>query len=176
VLLIPARDSIMTLDDLRRLFSSPTLFRLDTILSPKLVPLLYLVGLMAILLWAVSHLFWTFGTNFGNGLWGLLEIVIFGMLWLTLLRIGCEALLVFFRAHEAAAESLSRTRLPTSLLDEVGDAIHDLAEDADDLTPPMDPAPSVIRPSDPMMPPDVPVRGPTVRRSAKRTPPTEPKV
>ncbi len=166
----------MTLDDIRRLFFSPTLFRLDTIVAPKLVPLLYLAGLMAILLWAVSHLFLTFGTNFGNGLWGLLEIVVFGLLWLVLLRIGCEALQVFFRAHEAAAESLNRTRLPTSLLDEVGDAIHDLADDVDEIVVVEDPAPHIIRPGEPTVPPDVPVRGPVVRRTAKRTPPTEPKV
>ena len=64
----------------------PTLFRLDTILSPRLVPLLYVAGLGALLLWAVAHLFATFGTNFGNGLWGLLEIVVFGTLGLVVLQ------------------------------------------------------------------------------------------
>jgi len=84
----------MTLDDLKRIFLSPTLFRFDTILAPRLVPLLYASGLAALLLWAVSHLFWTFGSNFGNGLWGLLEIVVFGVLWLIILRVACEALAV----------------------------------------------------------------------------------
>ena len=67
----------MTLDDLKRLFTRQTLFRLDAILSPKLVPILYALGLAAILLWAVGHLFWSFGFGFGNGLWGLLEIGVF---------------------------------------------------------------------------------------------------
>ena len=35
----------MTLDDLKRLFTRQTLFRLDAILSPKLVPILYALGL-----------------------------------------------------------------------------------------------------------------------------------
>ncbi len=68
----------MTSDDLKRIFLGPTLFRLDTVLSPRLVPILYATGLAAILLWAVAHLFATFGSSFGNGLWGLLEIVVFG--------------------------------------------------------------------------------------------------
>ena len=31
----------MTSDDLKRIFLGPTLFRLDTLLSPRLVPVLY---------------------------------------------------------------------------------------------------------------------------------------
>ena len=47
----------MTLDDLKRLFTRQTLFRLDAILSPKLVPILYALGLAAILLWATGQAF-----------------------------------------------------------------------------------------------------------------------
>ena len=53
----------MTTDDLKRIFLGPTLFRLDTILSPRLVPVLYLTGLAAILIWAVQHLFAAFGSR-----------------------------------------------------------------------------------------------------------------
>jgi len=35
----------MTLDDLKKLLTGKILFRLDSILSPKLVPMLYAVGL-----------------------------------------------------------------------------------------------------------------------------------
>jgi hypothetical protein len=163
----------MTLDDLKRIFLSPTLFRLDTILAPRLVPLLYASGLAALLLWGVSHLFWTFGRSFGDGLWGLLEIVVFGLLWLLILRIATEALAVFFKSNEASVESLSRTRLPAPLLDDVADAIHDLA---DDVEPPVGEyessgyvAAGGSVPDYPQ-PPDVP-RRPTVNRTAKRTPP-----
>lgn len=154
----------MTWDDLKRLFLSPTLFRLDAMLAPRLVPVVYFLGLIAILLWAVSHLFWTFGSNFGNGLWGLLEIVVFGLLWLVLLRIACEAVLVFFRAHDTEIRAMERTRLPSSLVDDLRDAIHDLAEE-DEFPPPAEPPPG----SGPL---DPPVRGPVVKRTAKRTPPT----
>src|SRR4051812_9123901 len=101
--------------DLRRLLLSPTLSRLDTVLAPRLVPLLYLAGLGALLLWAVDHLLWTFAFGFFNGLWGLLEIAVFGLLGLLVLRIGCEAIAVYFKAH-ATAISMNRERLPTPLL------------------------------------------------------------
>jgi hypothetical protein len=123
----------MTLDDLKRLFTRQTLFRLDTILSPKLVPILYALGLAGILLWAVGHLFWIFSFGFGYGLWGLLEIAVFGLLYWVVLRIGCEALLVWFRTHEQSGETVNRSRYSASLLDEVRDAIRDLAQGDDDL-------------------------------------------
>ncbi len=175
----------MTLDDLKRLFTRQTLFRLDSILSPKLVPILYALGLCAILLWAIGHLFLTFGSGFGNGIWGLLEIAVFGLLALILLRIGCEALLVYFKTHEASGDSVNRSRYSASLLDEVRDAIRDLAEEGQDqdyaeadeyITPATEPAPQYPTPPEPPVPP---VRSPATepgevfkpKRTAKRTPP-----
>jgi hypothetical protein len=127
----------MTLDDLKKIFLSPTLFRLETILSPKLVPVLYGTGMFALLLWAVGHLFLTFGRTFGDGLWGLLEIAVYGALGLIALRIICEVLLVFFKANEAATRTVAVSRLSGSLMDEVRDAIHDIAdvsEEPEDFT------------------------------------------
>ena len=156
----------MTSDDLKRIFLGPTLFRLDTILSPRLVPVVYVTGLGAILIWAIKHLFATFGTNFGEGLWGLLEIAVFGAFMLVVLRAACEALLVYFKAHEEAADAVSRTRISSTLLEDVRDAIHDIADDEDDvmdvddlITPATVPAPDVEI---------TPPRGP--RRTARRTP------
>ena len=124
----------MTLDDLKKIFLSPTLFRLETILSPKLVPVLYGTGMFALLLWAVGHLFLTFGRNFGDGLWGIFEIAVYGAFALIVLRVVCEVLLVFFKANEAATRTVAVSRLSGSLMDEVRDAIHDIADDADDYT------------------------------------------
>lgn len=172
----------MTLDDLKRLFTRQTLFRLDAILSPRLVPILYALGLAGILLWAVSHLFWSFGFGFGNGLWGLLEIVVFGLLSLIGLRITCEALLVWFKAHESSGDTVNRSRYSASLLDEVRDAIRDLAEEGDDLdyaeadeyiTPATEPAPYVPPAGEAPRSPAT-SSGETFakpRRTAKRTPP-----
>ena len=165
----------MTLDDLKRLLASQTLFRLDSILSPKLVPILYALGLAGILLWAVGHLFWSFSFGFGNGLWGLLEIVVYGLLYFVALRVGCEWLLVWFRTHEQGGEAVNRTRYSASLLDEVRDAIRDLAQADDDrdfaeaddyISPVTEPAPNTT------------MRSPATesgevfkpRRTAKRTP------
>jgi len=122
----------MTMDDLKKIFLSPTLFRLETILSPKLVPVLYATGLAALLLWAVGHLFFSFGRNFGDGLWGLLEIVVYGALFLIALRIVCEVLLVFFKANEGVTRAVSLSRVPSSLMDEVKDAISDIADETPD--------------------------------------------
>jgi hypothetical protein len=154
----------MTSDDLRRIFLGPTLFRLDTILSPRLIPILYVTGLATILLWAVTHLFESFGRNFGDGLWGILEIAVYGSFALVVLRAACETLLVYFKANEAAADSVSRTRISTSLLEEVRDAIHDIADEEDDedlITPATVPAPNAP---------------PRPRRTARRTPTVTPKI
>ena len=151
----------MTLDDLKKIFLGPTLFRLETILSPRLVPVLYFVGLMALLLWAVIHLFATFGRDFGDGLWGLLEIVVFGTLGLVVLRVVCEVLLVFFKTHETVARTVGLSLISSPLTEDVREAIRDIAaeEDAGD---------------DDDFEDDGVATGRTARRSAKRSPPTKP--
>lgn len=150
----------MIWDDIKRLLSSPTLFRLDTILSPRLVPILYLVGLSSLLLWAVSHIFWRFGSGFGDGLWGILEVGVFGLLGTILLRMLCEVLLIFFKAHEGPTDIVRQSRVPATLMEDVEDAIHDMAsdDDVDHITPATDPAPRLG---------DDPVRP---HRTARRTP------
>jgi hypothetical protein len=155
----------MTSDDLRRIFMGPTLFRLDTILSPRLVPVFYLTGLVTLLLWAVTHLFDTFGRNFGDGLWGLLEIVVYGAFGIVVLRVVCEALLVWFKANEDATDSVSRTRISSSLLEDVRDAIHDIADEEDEASVEDMIAPATVPAPDIEM---TPPRGP--RRTARRTP------
>ncbi|HTN63963.1 MAG TPA: DUF4282 domain-containing protein [Devosia sp.] len=181
----------MTLDDLKRLFTRQTLFKLDSILAPKLISILYALGLCALLLWAIGHLFLTFGSGFGNGLWGLLEIAVFGLLSWILLRVGCEALLVYFKAHEASGDSVNRSRYSASLLDEVRDAIRDLAEEGEDpdyaeadeyITPATEPAPyqAPPAPTPPAPPKPAATRAPATapgevfkpKRTAKRTPPS----
>lgn len=148
----------MTLDDLKKIFLSPTLFRLETVLSPKLVPVLYGTGMFALLLWAVGHLFLTFGRTFGDGLWGLLEIAVYGALGLIALRVICEVLLVFFKANEAATRTVAVSRLSGTLMDEVREAIHDIAEESDDYTE--------TEVEDEVTP--------SPRRTARRTPPPPP--
>ena len=147
----------MNSDDLKKIFLSPTLFRLERILGAKLVPVLYAVGLLALLLWAVGHLFLTFGRNFGDGLWGLLEIAVYGALGLIALRVICEVLLVFFKANETVTRTVAVSRLSGTLMDEVRDAIHDIAEESDYTDSEMEDE-------------IVPSAG-TVRRTARRTPP-----
>jgi hypothetical protein len=164
----------MTLDDLKRLFTRQTLFRLDAILSPKLVPILYALGLGAILLWAVGHLFWSFGFGFGNGLWGLLEIAVFGLFYFVILRIACEWLLVWFNTHEQSGDTV-RSRYSTSLLDEVRDAIRDLAQADED--PDYAEADEYISPATEPAPHETTLRSPATesgevfkpRRTAKRS-------
>lgn len=152
----------MTFDDLKKIFLSPTLFRLDTLLSPRLVPVLYATGLASLLLWAVIHLFSTFGRTFGDGLWGLLEIAVFGLFGLVVLRMVCEFLLVFFKVNETATKTVSLSLVSTSLLDEVKDAISDIADESSE------PEVEIIETSV--------EAGRPVRRTAKRTPPAPPEI
>ncbi len=152
----------MTGDDLRTIFLGKTLFRLDTVLGQKLVPILYATGLAGILLWAVAHLFATFGRNFGDGLWGLLEIVVFGLLALVVLRIACEVLLVWFKVHESAARTVGLSRISASLADEVRDALSEIAEEEDAAE------------AGENLPAARSTTQPAVRRTARRSPPTPP--
>jgi hypothetical protein len=166
-----------TPDDLRRIFLGSTLFRLDTLVASRLIPILYAVGLVGILVWAIRHLFATFGSNFGDGLWGLVEIAVFGLLALLVLRLACETLMVFFRAHDAAVHSMRTSRMSATLLEDVREAIHDLAEEEETniAATVTEPAPT-RRPAPPKPPAAIPAdpqRGP-VRRTAKRTPPPPP--
>ncbi len=174
----------MTLDDLKRLLTRQTLFRLDAILSPMLVPIFYALGLAGILLWAISHFFFRFSTGLGDGLWGLLEIAVFGLLAFVGLRIGCEALLVWFKNHEATGETVQRSRYSASLLDEVRDAIRDLAEQGEEtdyaeadeyITPATEPLPPTNQAEETTGPARAPSTKPgethKPRRTARRTPP-----
>lgn len=165
----------MTYDDLKKIFLGPTLFRVDTVLGQRLVPVLYATGLAGLLLWAVTHLFATFGRNFGDGLWGLLEIAVFGLLGLLLLRVLCEVLLVFFKANETVVKTVSISRISGSLLDEVKDAIADIADEDEGegyITPATEPAPPpAARTTAVDVPTKLPPGRPAVKRTAKRTPP-----
>jgi hypothetical protein len=162
----------MTSDDLKRIFTGRTLFRLDTILSPRMIPIIYAMGLLALLLWAARHFVEAVSAGFWDGVWSLLEIAAFGGLGVLVLRAACEALLVWFKANEEAADDINRARISTSLLEEVRDAIRDIADeedeeedvDVDDLiTPATVPAPDIEI---------TPPRGP--RRTARRTPMPKP--
>ncbi len=128
-------------DDLRKFITGRGLYRLDGLIAVRLVPIFYALGLAAIGLWAIDHLFASFAFNFGQGLWGILEILVYGPLWLIALRIVVELVLVFFKAHEASAAGVTRARSGSTLEAEVRDAIHELGEDneaagATDITPP----------------------------------------
>lgn len=125
----------MTLDDLQKLATGSLLFSLDRIIAPRLVNIFYLLGLAAIVIWAISHFFLTFGFGFGAGLWGLLEIAVYGLLSFVVLRISCEAIIVYFEAHKSAVNTSNQPRPAASLIDEVRDAIEELAEEGDDATP-----------------------------------------
>jgi hypothetical protein len=127
-------ESAMFWDDLRKLLSGRTLYRLDGLIGARLVPVFYALGLAAIGLWAVDHFVASFAFNFSQGLWGIIEIVIYGPLWFVALRIAVELVLVFFKANEVAVAAVDRGRGKNTLAEDVGDAIHDLAEDNDAAT------------------------------------------
>jgi hypothetical protein len=149
----------MLWDDLLKVLTGPAIYRLDTLFGQKLAPLLYVSGLAAIVIWAVGHFVGSFELGFAQGLWGIVEILVFGALAFIVLRIACELILVFFASREASAVGIDRSRRPGTLLDEVSDAIRELAED-DDIMPATDPAP--LPPDDDEAP--TPRRGRRFRR------------
>lgn len=140
-------------ENLKKLATGNVLFNLNKIISPRLVTILYLIGLAAIGLWAITHFFATFRFGFGNGLWGLIEIAVYGLLGLIALRIVCEGIIVYFRAHETETDDVTPVRASGSLIDDVRDAIEELAEEEDDIivTTPR-PAPTVTPTATPVPP------------------------
>lgn len=136
-------DGNMKLDDLTKLATGSVLFSLDRIIVPKLLTLVYLLGLVGIALWGLDHLFDTFRFGFGNGIWGLVEVIVFGLLAFVALRTACEIILIFYKANEHVAQSAMTPQTKDSLFDDVADAIEDLAEEEDrepqKLTPPKPP-------------------------------------
>lgn len=119
----------MTLDDLKKLATSGTIFNLDRMIAPKIIKILYLLGLGAIGIWAIRHLFGTFAQSFGAGIWGLLEIGVIGLGAFVLLRILCETLLVFFKKNAEFITLDQPVRPAISIFDDVKDALEELAED-----------------------------------------------
>lgn len=153
----------MTLDDLQKLATGSMLFSLNRIIAPRLTNILYLLGLAAIALKAISHLFFTFKFGFGTGLWGLLEIAVYGLLSFVVLRIVCEAVIVYFKTHEDAAIAASVPRPEATLIDEVRDAIEELVEEGDMVpTPPVE--------TKPASKPATAKKRATPRRTARRSP------
>lgn len=136
----------MRFDDIKKLATGSVLFNLDRIIAPRIVTVFYFLGLAGILVWAINHFFYSFRFGFGNGLWGILEIVVFGLLAFVILRMVCEAVIVFFRVHSREAAQSTHPRASGSLLDVVRDAIEELAdqeEEYDDVeTSDTGPAPS----------------------------------
>lgn len=148
----------MKIDDIKKLATGPILFDLNRIIAPRLVTILYLLGLAGIVLWAVNHFFYSFRFGVGTGLWGLVEIVVFGLLALVILRIACEAVIVYFRTHHAEAVTATQVRPNASLIDDVREAIEELADEEPDDSPvpaqpaaptPPPPAPNPASPTPP---------------------------
>ncbi len=169
----------MRFEDIKKLATGTVLFDLHRVIAPRLVTIAYLLGLAAIALWAVNHFFYSFRFGFGNGLWGLLEIAVFGLLALVVLRIACEAVIVYFKAHKGAAAEVEvqPARPGATLIDDVRDAIEDLADQEPELeeyeapvaAPPPPPPPA--EPAPPPPPPAAAAAEPPKKRGrpAKKT-------
>ena len=159
----------MSLEDLRKLATGPVLLSMESILGPRLVPLLYGLGLAGIGLWVIAYFFASFALGFGEGLWGLVVIAVFAPLAAVLLRLGCEAILIYFKKNEAVAMSLRRPRTSATLIEEVSAAIRDLAEDDEERLARASETP-ILPGFEPDPDPHLPAR-PGLKRTARRTPP-----
>lgn len=121
----------MTLDDLKKLATGSVLLSLDRVIVPRLIRLVYLLGLAGIGLWALDHLFDTFRFGFGTGIWGLVEVIVFGLLAFVALRALCEVILIFYKANEKVVGTAMDRPSSASVIDDVAGAIEDLAGEED---------------------------------------------
>ncbi len=121
----------MTFEEFGKFLNRTLLLSMDRISGPRLVRFVYILGLAVAAIWGLNHFFATFRSGFGDGLWGLLEIAVFGLFGITLLRVVCEALIVYFEANKDAMQTANRPAGQTSLIDEVRDAIEQLGEEED---------------------------------------------
>jgi hypothetical protein len=153
------------LNDLRRMLTGPALLSLTSPFGSRLVPVLYIVGLVAIVIWAVNLVVTGFALAWSLGIWSIIEVVVYGSLMVLALRAICEVLLIYFsRAGLPVAAGSEAT-----LLDEVRDAIDHLAEED---------AASVAKAEAPYVPEDAygelgtdaPAPRPAVKRTARRSP------
>ncbi len=112
------------------------LFSLKKTISPKIITILYLLGLAAMFLFAISHFVASFSLGFVEGIWGLLEIAVFGLFGFITLRIFCEAIIIYFKSHADIITDTESTITKKSLIDDVRDAIEELAQDEKRKNPP----------------------------------------
>lgn len=121
------------IDDFKKLMESQILLSLDRSIMPRLLSLTYWTGLAAIILMAINHLFSSFALGFGAGLWGILEIGVFGLLAFFALRLILEVSALHFAKNGTAKEPDIHGTNGPSLIEEVRGAIEDLAK-ADPVT------------------------------------------
>lgn len=76
----------------------------DEMLTPKLITLVYWLGLLAVVLGGIASMFAPFGFSFMGFLRGLF-IIGFGAL---MVRIGCEMMIVLFKMNEALQDIRKR--------------------------------------------------------------------
>lgn len=159
----------MTFEEFGKFLNRTLFLSLDRISGARLVRVVYLLGLAVAVIWGLDHFFITFRFGFWDGLWGLIEIAVFGLFGITVLRMICEALIVYFEANGDAVRAASQHEVQTSLIDEVRDAIEQLGEDEEKK--PM-PELETAKPAKVAKPPAVAKAAPTRRapRTAKRSP------
>lgn len=125
----------MSFEELGKTLNRSLFVSLDKIGGKPLVKGFYALGITAVALWAINHLFYTFSLGFGAGLWGLVEITVFGLFFITGLRILSEVFIVYLQAHSVDAEAASTNEVPATLVDEVREAIEELGIDLGDEEP-----------------------------------------
>ena len=125
----------MTFEEFGKFLNRLLFPSLDRISGARLVRVVYVLGLAVAAVWAIAHFFATFALGFWEGIWGLVEILVFGLFGLTLLRVACEAVIVYFEANQDAVRTASKPAVQSSLIDEVRDAIEQLGEDETEAKP-----------------------------------------
>ena len=98
----------------RGFFESLMDTRFDSLITPKLIRFLYIVGMVAIGLGTLIWIIGGFANSAGTGVLFLVLAPIAALLWLIVLRLYLELVVVAFKIRDSAEDIAANTRRSAS--------------------------------------------------------------
>lgn len=96
----------------RSFFESLMDTRFDSLITPKLIRFLYVVGIIVLAIGAVIVIVAGFANSAGSGILSLILAPLGALIYLIVLRLYLELIVVAFKIRDAAEEIASNTRGP----------------------------------------------------------------
>lgn len=86
--------------------------RFDSLITPRIVRVLYIVAMIGIAIGAVVSIIGAFTNSASSGIITLILSPFIALLFLTFVRLFLESIMVFFKIREAADEIVDNTERP----------------------------------------------------------------